>query len=888
MLSQDELTHWYDRLRLSTEAQTIIDHIRSSDPARRVGGGRRNVTGRYPSKKMGVTIQFESHRVELAAIYEMEHSSDVLEYYDQPQPIKLLYAAASGRRLGVLHTPDFFVLRENSAGWEEWKTEEDLPRLAEHNANRYRKEDERWRCPPGEVYAAQFGLFYRVRSSQEIDWKLQRNVQFLEDYFRGDSAVVPTTIREHVRSHVAALPSITLQNLIEMTSGIATPDQIFFLIADETVNVDLCSAPLVEPDKVSVFPSKDAALGMGRDDASQQPLRSSTQTFEMGVSFDWDGRRWQIANMGEHQVCLLGEAGDFVEVPIAAFEALARQGRILRTEADQQYRSSISHKLRQASERDLKIANKRVKLVHLYLSGNPVPAGVGFSPRTLRRWAADYRSAESKSGNGYIALLPAYAARGNRNAKLPERSQQLMLEFIDKHYENLKQRTLHSVWSALGSACEQGGCPIPSYKTFCRTVHARSGSLQTRKRQGERSAYKEEPFYWELELKTPRHGDRPLEIVHVDHTELDIELRSSCTKRLLGRPWLTLLTDAFSRRVLAFYLTFDPPSYRSCMMILRECVRRNGRLPQILVMDGGREFESIYFEALLARYECLKKTRPPAKARFGSVCERLFGTVNTSFIYNLSGNTQITRNVRQVTKSVDPKEHAIWTLAALHQRLTEYLYNIYDSTTHSALGQSPREAFESGITRTGQRAHRLVAYNSEFLMATLPTTTRGTAKVVPNRGVKINHIFYWCETFRYPDCQEKQVAVRFDPFDAGTAFAFVHNEWRACHSEHYLALRGHSERELMLATEELKRLHRDHSREYAITGRRLADYLALVEAEEVLLKQRLCDSESTGIQSVPSAIEPVASDGDPVTHDDAGGEVSSSELHMAVEAYGEF
>ena len=576
-----------------------------------------------------------------------------------------------------------------------------------------------------------------------------------------------------------------------------------------------------------------------------------------------------------------------MEVPLAAFEALATQGRILRTDVNQQYRSSVSHKLQQASERDLRIANERVKLVRFYLSGNSVPAGVACSPRTLRRWVADYRSAERESGSGYIALLPSYVARGNRKAKLPARSQELMLEVIDKHYENLKQRTLYSVWSTLGSACVQQGCPTPSYKTFCRTVHARSGSLQTCKRLGERSAYKEEPFYWELDMKTPRHGDRPLEIVHVDHTELDIELRSSSTKRLLGRPWLTLLTDAFSRRVLAFYLTFDSPSYRSCMMIFRECVRRNGRLPQILVMDAGREFESVYFEALLARYECLKKTRPPAKARFGSVCERLFGTVNTSFLYNLAGNTQITRNARQVTKSVDPKEHAIWTLAALHQCLTEYLYDIYDSTIHSTLCQSPREAFESGITRTGHRAHRLVAYNSEFLMATLPTTTRGTAKVVPNRGVKINHIFYWCVAFRYPDCHEKQIAVRFDPFDIGTAFAFVHNEWRACHSEHYLALRGHSERKLMLATEELKRLHRDHSREYTITGRRLADYLASVEAEEVLLKQRLCDSESTGIRS-SFAIEPVASDDDPANRDCTPSEVSSSEVHTAVEAFGEF
>jgi len=88
----------------------------------------------------------------------------------------------------------------------------------------------------------------------------------------------------------------------------------------------------------------------------------------------------------------------------------------------------------------------------------------------------------------------------------------------------------------------------------------------------------------ELEITTPRHSDRPFEIAHLDHTELDIELVSSLTGSNLGRPWATFLTDAFSRRLLAFALTFDPPSYRSCMMVLRECVRRHNRLPQILVV----------------------------------------------------------------------------------------------------------------------------------------------------------------------------------------------------------------------------------------------------------------------------------------------------------------
>ena len=42
-------------------------------------------------------------------------------------------------------------------------------------------------------------------------------------------------------------------------------------------------------------------------------------------------------------------------------------------------------------------------------------------------------------------------------------------------------------------------------------------------------------------------------------------------------------------------------------MALRSCVQRFGRFPQAVVVDGGKEFHSIYFDTLLARYHCIKK-----------------------------------------------------------------------------------------------------------------------------------------------------------------------------------------------------------------------------------------------------------------------------------------
>ncbi len=98
---------------------------------------------------MGVTIQAESHHVELAALYEYEHDPRTLEFYDQPPPIKLVYEAKRGRQVGVWHTPDYFVLQSDAAGWEEWKTEAGLERLAETMPHRYlRDETGHWRCPP--------------------------------------------------------------------------------------------------------------------------------------------------------------------------------------------------------------------------------------------------------------------------------------------------------------------------------------------------------------------------------------------------------------------------------------------------------------------------------------------------------------------------------------------------------------------------------------------------------------------------------------------------------------------------------------------------------------------------------------------------------------------
>lgn len=78
----------------TAEASDLLARIRSSGPVRRVQGRAGNVSGFFPSRKMGVAIQFESS-VELGAIYLMETDESVLEFYDQPHTFKLTYLGDS-------------------------------------------------------------------------------------------------------------------------------------------------------------------------------------------------------------------------------------------------------------------------------------------------------------------------------------------------------------------------------------------------------------------------------------------------------------------------------------------------------------------------------------------------------------------------------------------------------------------------------------------------------------------------------------------------------------------------------------------------------------------------------------------------------------------------
>jgi putative transposase len=363
-----------------------------------------------------------------------------------------------------------------------------------------------------------------------------------------DGSSMDETVASTVLALVAAEPGITLADVTHRVPK-ARADLLYTLIATGAVYVDLHRAPLAEPERVYIFRDADTSVAhtVMTEMRRQGPFdRPPSVELTIGATVTWDGRPWTMANLGETTTALLGESGAFLQLPNATVQALVSTGKLTGVSRSGQPNLSAEAQARfaKASPADLQGAHRRYMIIRPRLTGEG-RAAEGTPDRTVSDWVARWRRAEQVYGCGLLGLLPRLAESGNRGRKLPEGTIVVMQEVIEKEYETLTQKSKAIVHAALVRICAERGLVTPSYRTFVAEVNRRPREVQVARRRGRRAAYPLQPIYWDLDLTTPRHGDRPFEIGHVDHTELDIELLSSDTGQNLGRPWLTLLVDAF-------------------------------------------------------------------------------------------------------------------------------------------------------------------------------------------------------------------------------------------------------------------------------------------------------------------------------------------------------
>ena len=850
------------RLGLSRQAEELIATIRSSPPHRNPRASHGNMPVWYPSQKMQRVIKAESHRVEFAFLLEAEYADEVLEYFDQPHPpLQLDYLDKQGRRQTPAHTADYFVLAYQWAGWQECKPVEELTRLAGSQPNRYLLDEEgHWRCPPGEAAAARLGLTYQVRASDQINWVAQENWLTLEDYYQDlDRLTVPEEALALLIDLVETSPGISLADLHRAAPHLPV-DWINLAIAKHLLYVDLQAFRLTERERTPVYrdePTARACSGR-RTAASALAPPAHPVVLEQGEPLYWDGRSFRLANIGETEITLLSEQAVPFSLARSAFETLVKAGKIRGGQAHlpSPFTEEGRVRLEQASPHDVATAVFRSRVIHPDdyddAEQTRLASSIAAVPeRTRYHWKRLYQQGEVSYGSGFIGLLPSYSRCGGKRSLDPA-VYALMEEVLRSHYDSVRRSPKRGAYGEYLLQSQERGLAPASQSTFYAHAKRHLATYEQRcAREGERAAYAAKDVY-RTEVRHPRrHGTYAWAMAHLDHTELDLELVDSGSGQPLGKCWLTLMILSHPRRVVALSLSFDPPSYRSCLAVLRLCVKRFGRLPTAVTVDGGPEFRSTYFEQVLALYRVRKHQRPASEPRYGAPCERLFGTMNTQFIYHLLGNTQATKQPRTLTRATNPRTLSVWTLPDLAERARIWAYEEYDQQLHAALGMTPRAAYEQSLDQDGARAHKAIPYDDLFTITTLPTTAKGTALVQPGRGVRMNHLDYWCEEMRDPTVERTRVPVRYDPFNVNIGYVYLHGRWRKCITA-CDELAGCSERELHLLTEAWRKQQRlVHGRAHVeVTQKQLAQFRRENAAQEDVLRQQRKDREARAALTV--------------------------------------
>ncbi|MGP9558618.1 transposase, partial [Psychrobacter sp. AOP7-A1-24] len=259
---------------------------------------------------------------------------------------------------------------------------------------------------------------------------------------------------------------------------------------------------------------------------------------------------------------------------------------------------------------------------------------------------------------------------------------------------------------------------------------------------------------------TPKPGtfpgaDYPLSVIQIDHTPADIILVDDKHRKPIGRPYITLAIDVYSRMVTGYYISLDPPSVTSVGMCLSRSILPKTELllehgitdaswdvfgfPTKIHVDNGADFRAESLRKSCMFHGIELEFRPVARPEFGGHIERLIGNVMQK-VHELPGTTFSNIKERDI---YDSEKNASMTLAEFEQWVLTYITKVYHETTHSALETTPNEKWKIGIFGNDYEAGTgLPAIPSDPQTLTLDFMP-SLERTIQRYGVKIDGLIYY-------------------------------------------------------------------------------------------------------------------------------------------------
>jgi putative transposase len=375
---------------------------------------------------------------------------------------------------------------------------------------------------------------------------------------------------------------------------------------------------------------------------------------------------------------------------------------------------------------------------------------VGRHPATLYRWLHDYRH-----GGRLSTLVPAKRGIRRGHSLLDPEVETILTATLDEFYLSGQKRSAQHTYNELARRCHNAGIKRPHPNTVRNRIKALSDKEKLRRREGGKAVRDK---YAPIQGVFPG-ANWPLAVVQIDHTPVDLILVDDVHRRPVGRPWVTLAIDVFSRMVTGFSVSFDPPGALAVGLCLAHAIlpkdtwlaRHEINTPwpiwgimDTVHADNAKEFRGSMLHKACEEYRIDLHWRPVARPHFGGHIERLLGTLNHE-IHTLPGSTFSNPVARGI---YDSEQHAAMTLAEFERWLSILIVEIYHQRLHSELGITPLQKYEEGIFGTDERPGRGVPERlldeTELRLTFMPYAER----TVQPHGLVIDEIQYYDDVLK--------------------------------------------------------------------------------------------------------------------------------------------
>lgn len=398
------------------------------------------------------------------------------------------------------------------------------------------------------------------------------------------------------------------------------------------------------------------------------------------------------------------------------------------------------------------------------------------TPRYIYKLITNYR----QSYGLMTSIIPQKPNGGKGKSRLTQQQEEIIKHIIDKYYLTTQKLSPTKIVEEIKKQCLEQQIKFSSEITIRRRLSALS--LTQMQKRGEHNISVEA-----IVGKFPKVND-PLDVVQIDHTLVDIIIVDPIERLHIGRPYITLGIDVYSRCIAGFTLSLEAPSAVSVGLCLTHIAMDktdwlkmceidalwpiHGK-PNIIHVDNGSDFHSNALARGCLQHGIKIEYRPIGKPHYGGIIERVIGTM-MKLIHTLPGTTF--SNIKE--KGNYPSENkACLTLNELEKWLIIAITKYYHLRLHTGISQTPLKLYETGIVTMEQNGKKLSYINDKkaFLIDFLPIIYRSLRR----DGFMLDHIIYYSNVLRpFIANRDKygKFLIRRDPRDLSKIYVYLEEE----------------------------------------------------------------------------------------------------------------